>query len=61
MASPVYVRSAFSVSKRLRLNQVKSVINLVPVQNALLFSFPRVAFTTTAHNQQESLIDTMVS
>ncbi|MCJ1287606.1 mitochondrial 37S ribosomal protein rsm10 [Xylographa opegraphella] len=60
MAFPVYVRSAVSLSKRVRLNHAKSVITLVPVQATLSFRFQGVAFMTTSQHQQEDLTDTTV-
>ncbi|MCJ1386780.1 mitochondrial 37S ribosomal protein rsm10 [Xylographa soralifera] len=61
MALPVYVRSAFSLSKRLRLNHVQPANPLVRIQAALPFNFQGVQLTTTAHNLQDGLRDTPVS
>ncbi|MCJ1404463.1 mitochondrial 37S ribosomal protein rsm10 [Xylographa trunciseda] len=62
MSVPVYIRSAFSSSKRLRLDHVRSATPLVPVQAALPFSFRGIeSFTTTAHYRLKDLSETAVS
>ncbi|MCJ1396500.1 mitochondrial 37S ribosomal protein rsm10 [Xylographa bjoerkii] len=62
MTLSIYIRSVFSLSKRLRLNHVESAIPIVPVRAAFPFRFRGVAsFTSTAHNRQEGLPETTVS